>query len=290
MSMSGPDVVVAPVSVNKTGRSYVQWGPIIGGAVIATAISTIMTVFGSAIGLSMVSADFEKSSSATALLVAGALWALWVTISSSIAGGYLAGRMREPTFDATSDERKVRDAVHGLLVWATGALLITILATSSQFGAAKTAATGAISASSGAASLISQNVDPLATALDNIMRTGGQQPVTTEERNEASRIFVAALTNGRIEQADRDYLAERLAVRANVSPQDAQKRIDDVFARLTQAKETAKQAAERARKIAVLSAFLTAAALLVGAAAAAWGAGLGGEHRDENLLAETGAM
>ncbi|MGF7056212.1 hypothetical protein GGC47_005428 [Bosea sp. OAE752] len=30
MSMSGTDVVVAPVTVNKENRSYVQWGPIIG--------------------------------------------------------------------------------------------------------------------------------------------------------------------------------------------------------------------------------------------------------------------
>lgn len=287
MSMPGTDVVVAPVTVNKAAPSYVQWGPIIGGAVIAAAISTIMTVFGSAIGLSMVSADFERSSSATALAVAAALWALWVTVSSCLAGGYLAGRLRQPSFDATKDERKVRDAAHGLLVWGTGALLITIVATSSLFGAAKTAASGVASATSGTASLISQNADPLAMALDNIMRSSGQQPPTAEERNEASRILVNALANGRVEQADRDYLATRLAARANISQQDAQKRIDDAYGRLVQAKESAKQAAERARKIALLSAFLTAAALLVGGAAAAWAAGLGGEHRDEHLIAES---
>lgn len=286
MSMSGTDVVVAPVTVNKESRSYVQWGPIIGGAVIATAISTIMTVFGSAIGLSMVSADFEKSSSATALAVAGALWALWVMASATMAGGYLAGRMRQPSFDANGEERKARDATHGLLVWATGALLITVVATSSLFGAAKTAASGVASASSGAASLVSQNVDPLAMALDNVMRANGQQPPTAEERDEASRIFINALKNGKIEQGDRDYLASRLAARSGISEQDAQKRIDDAYARISQAKETAKQAAERARKIAVLTAFLTAAALLVGAAAAAWAATLGGEHRDENLRSD----
>ncbi|MGO4408068.1 hypothetical protein AB4Z10_27920 [Bosea sp. RAF48] len=282
MSMSGTDVVVAPVTVNKENRSYVQWGPILGGAVIATAISTIMTVFGSAIGLSMVSVDFEKSSSATALAIAGALWALWVMASATMAGGYLAGRMRQPNFDANGEERKVRDATHGLLVWATGALLITVVATSSLFGAAKTAASGVASASSGLASLVSQNVDPLAMTLDNVMRANGQPP-TAQERDEASRIFVSALKNDKIEQSDRDYLASRLAARSGISEQDAQKRIDDSYARLSQARETAKQAAERARKIAVLTAFLTAAALLVGAAAAAWAATLGGEHRDENL-------
>jgi hypothetical protein len=282
MSMSGTDVVVAPVTVNEENRSYVQWGPIIGGAVVATAISTIMTVFGSAIGLSMVSADFERSSSAEALAIAGALWALWVMASATMAGGYLAGRMRQPSFDANREERKVRDATHGLLVWATGALLITFVATSSLFGAAKTAA----SAGSGVASLVSQNVDPLAMALDNVMRASGQQPPTAQERDETSRIFVKALKNSKIEQDDSDYLASRLAARSGISEQDAQKRIDDAYARISQAKETAKQAAERARKITVLTAFLTAAALLVGAAAASWAATLGGEHRDENLRSE----
>lgn len=175
------------------------------------------------------------------------------------------------------------DATHGLLVWATGALLITIVATSSLFSAAKTVASGVASASSGVATLISQNVDPMAMALDNIMRANGQQPPTAQERDEASRIFVSALANGRIEQGDRDYLASRLAARSGISEQDAQKRIDDAYARISQAKEAAKQAAERARKTAVLTAFLTAAALLVGAAAASWAATLGGEHRDENL-------
>jgi hypothetical protein len=284
MSMPGADVVVAPVTVNKPAHSYMQWGPIIGGAVLATTISTIMTIFGSAIGLSMVSANFERTSSAAVFAIAGALWALWVTVSSCAAGGYVAGRMRQPAEDSNSEERKVRDATHGLLVWATGALLITIVATSSLIGAAQTAASGIAAAGSATASLISQNADPLADALDSVMRASGQQAPTTEERNEASRIFVRSLASGRIEQADRDYLASRMAARSNISEQDAQKRIDEVYAQLVQAKESAKQAAERARKIAIISAFLTAAALLVGAAAAAWAAGMGGQHRDENLL------
>jgi ABC-type transporter Mla maintaining outer membrane lipid asymmetry permease subunit MlaE len=69
----------------------------------------------------------------------------------------------------------------------------------------------------------------------------------------------------------------------NIAQPEAEKRIDDAFARLNQAKETAKQAAERARKVGVLSAFLTAAALLVGAAASWMAAQLGGKHRDEEL-------
>lgn len=285
MSM-GNEVVVAPVTVNKPAQAYLQWGPIIGGAVLATAISTILTIFGSAVGLSLVSADFERSASATALMIAGTLWALWITVSSCAAGGYLAGRMRQPLFDATSEERGIRDGTHGLLVWAVGALLITTVATSSLLGAARTAASGIAAAGTGAAALVSQQADPMGVALDGIMRTTGATTATPAERDEASRIFVNALATGRLDAPDRDYLASRLAARAGLAQPEAQKRVDDTFAKLTQAKETAKQAAERARKIAVLTAFMTAAALLVGAAAAWWAAGLGGQHRDESLAAE----
>lgn len=44
--------------------------------------------------------------------------------------------------------------------------------------------------------------------------------------------------------------------------------------------------AEVARKLTVISAFITAASLLLGAVAAFFGAGLGGEHRDKNTVVE----
>jgi hypothetical protein len=45
---------------------------------------------------------------------------------------------------------------------------------------------------------------------------------------------------------------------------------------------TAERQAEAARKLTVLSAFITAASLLAGAAAAFFAAGVGGKHRDQN--------
>lgn len=69
----------------------------------------------------------------------------------------------------------------------------------------------------------------------------------------------------------------------NIPQAEAEKRIDDAYARLNQAKETAKQAAEKARRTGIIVAFLTAAVLLVGAAAAYLAAMLGGRHRDEEI-------
>jgi hypothetical protein len=284
MSLGSTDVVVvAPPGTDAQSGSYLEWSPILGGAVLSAAISTIMAAFGSAIGLSLVSADASRSSSMTALAVAGALWALWVTVSACGAGGYLAGRMRKPLAEASSHERGVRDGAHGLVVWAVGALLVAFLTSSSLVGAAKTVATGAATVAGGASALISQQADPLASAVDSIMRSTGTEPVSQDERDEASRILVRSLGSGSLDAADRSYIASRVAARMNIPQAEAQKRVDDAFARLNQAKETAKQTAEKARKTGVIVAFLTAAVLLVGAAAAFLAAMLGGRHRDEEI-------
>ena len=284
MSLGSTDVVVvSPPGSDAAAGSYLEWSPILGGAVLSAAISTIMAAFGSAIGLSLVSAETERSSSMMALAIAGALWALWVTVSASGAGGYLAGRMRKPLGDASSHERGVRDGAHGLVVWAVGALLVAVVTSSSLMGAARTAASGAASLASGANSLVSQQADPLASALDTVMRSNGATPPTQGEREEASRILVRSLANGSLEAGDREYIASRMATRMNIPQAEAEKRIDDAYARLNQAKETAKQAAEKARRTGIILAFMTAAVMLVGAAAAYLAAMLGGRHRDEEI-------
>jgi hypothetical protein len=285
MALNSPDLVVVspPAGAKAATGSYLEWSAIFGGAVLSAAITTVMAAFGSAIGLSLVSADTSRSTGMTALTIAAGLWAIWITVSACGAGGYLAGRMRRPAADASDHERHVRDGAHGLVVWAAGALIVTMVASSSLMGAAKTAATGAAAASGGAAALISQQADPLGSALDSVMRTNGTTPPTAEERQEASRIFMTGIASGKLEPAERDYIASRVASRMNIPQPEAQKRVDDAFAKLNQAKEAAKQAAEKARKIAVITAFMTAAVLLLGAAAAWLAAQLGGKHRDEEL-------
>lgn len=284
MSLGSTDVVVvSPPGSTAEGGSYLEWSPILGGAVLSAAISTIMAAFGSAIGLSLVSAETGRSTSMMALAIAGALWALWITVSACGAGGYLAGRMRKPLSDGSSHERGVRDGAHGLVVWAVGALLVAFITSSSLMGAARTAASGAAAVASGAGSLVSQQADPLASALDTVMRSNGATPPTQGEREEASRILVRSLASGSLDAGDREYVASRMATRMNIPQAEAEKRIDGAYARLNEAKETAKQAAEKARRTGIIVAFLTAAVLLVGAAAAYLAAMLGGSHRDEEI-------
>ncbi|WP_332694422.1 hypothetical protein [Bosea sp. (in: a-proteobacteria)] len=283
MSMETTEILAVAPEAERDSGSYLEWSAILGGAVLAVAISTLLTAFGSAVGLSMVSADTARSSGLTALAIAAGLWALWVTVSACAAGGYLAGRMRRPALDASAHERGVRDGAHGLVVWAAGAILVAVLATSTVTGAARTVAAGAAAATAGAGALISQQADPLGSSLDVLMRSAGSTPATPGEREEASRILINGLSTGTLDAADRTYIASRMAARLGIAQPEAEKRIDDAFAKLNRAKETAKQAAERARKASVIAAFLAAAVLLVGAAAAWFAAQLGGSHRDEEM-------
>jgi hypothetical protein len=62
-----------------------------------------------------------------------------------------------------------------------------------------------------------------------------------------------------------------------MSQADAEQRVNQVIA-------STKEAADKARKVGIVAAFLTAASLLAGLAAAWTGARLGGTHRDEGLI------
>ena len=66
-----------------------------------------------------------------------------------------------------------------------------------------------------------------------------------------------------------------------MSADDAKKRVDDVMGQIDAAKQKAADAAETARKAAVIAAFITAASLLVAAVGAYWAAMMGGNHRDK---------
>lgn len=115
--MTIKSVTTVPVS-----GSYVEWSTIFAGTVLALAISFIFLQFGGMIGLNVF--EPEQSGEVTrGMVIAAALWLFWVQLMSSMAGGYIAGRMRTPWPDGTRDEAEVRDGAHGVLVWALATLV-----------------------------------------------------------------------------------------------------------------------------------------------------------------------
>ncbi len=108
------------------GISYIEWGSIMAGTVIACAISLILLQFGQTIGLA-VPETYDDSYTAGKILTIG-LWLLWVQLMASMAGGYLAGRMRGTWNNANASESEIRDGIHGLLVWGASSLAAVVAA------------------------------------------------------------------------------------------------------------------------------------------------------------------
>lgn len=107
--------------------SYIEWSVIIAGAFVACAITTVLVQFGAVVGLTQISNQAGVDANITPGLVLGTgIWLLWVQLLSSLAGGYLAGRMRMPFAGATTHESDMRDGVHGLLVWAVSTMAVVV--------------------------------------------------------------------------------------------------------------------------------------------------------------------
>lgn len=98
-----------------------------------------------------------------------------------------------------------------------------------------------------------------------------------------SRAFAAALKSGQLDPKDRTMLAAMVSQQTGLSQADSEKRVDEAYADLKTAEAKARDAAEKARKAALITAFALAATLLLGCAAACAGATAGAHHRRENV-------
>jgi len=257
---------------------YVEWPPIIAGAVIASAIATVLVTFGTAIGLSMVSAYPNESASKPMYLVTLGVWTLLVVIISFTCGGYIAGRLRRRADDPTETEVEIRDGAHGLTAWALTVVLASLLLAAGVSGVAGGAAkvTGA-SAAERQGGLTQFTVDtlfrpaPMATGVSFARAT---DRLTDADRQEAVRLLTYGMTKDGLAAEDRTYLADLIADRTGLSRADAEGRLDSVLAK-------ARKTADTARKAAVVAGFLLAAMLAIGAAIAVGAAAVGGRHRDQ---------
>lgn len=123
MVTSADESATVVTSATDPGVSYLEWGAILGGTAVAGAISMVLLQFGSAIGLAAGSTVLEDGSTSWNVLGAG-LWMVLVAVSSSAAGGYIAGRMRSRRGDATEVEVEFRDGTHGLVTWGTSTIAV----------------------------------------------------------------------------------------------------------------------------------------------------------------------
>lgn len=284
---------------------YLEWGPILGGAFAASAVSFLLLTFGGAIGLSLASPWPNAGASATTIGVVVAIWSIIVQVGGFAAGGYLAGRMRS-RWAEPGNEGSFRDGAHGFLVWAVGvtvgAVLLALVGLSTlQTGLQSAAVVGAGATAGATNAAVKGQLNPSDYATDLLLRPSAtttqtnQTPgsVTTQNtptlqsgqtdvRPEVGRIFSLSIRDRQITARDRDYLTSVVSQRTGLAQPEAQKRVDEAVAEAQRLEIQIRDAADKTRKAGILAAFLAAASLLASIVAAVASASLGGRHRDSD--------
>lgn len=282
-------------------QTAVSWPAIIAGAFVAAAVSLILFALGSGLGFAAVSPWPGKGVSGMSVAVTAAISLILTQWISAGVGGYIAGRLRTRWIGTHTHEVFFRDTAHGLITWAVASVLVTATlaaALSSTLGGAGHL-TGSVLGAAGqhamhegppnlgagpgegmskAASVADYNLDRLLRPGD----AGAATQTAPDPRPEVGRIIANAVATGSLAESDRAYLAQVVAQRSGVSPQDAQKRVDDFTASAMEAEAKLKAAADAARKRAAEASIYLALSLLVGAFIASVSAALGGRLRDEH--------
>jgi hypothetical protein len=260
-----------------------DWSAVIAGALVAAALSFVFLTFGTAIGLSATSPWPNSGLPAKVIASLAVFWTLAQQIGAFLAGAYVAGRLRSRWQGVSSDESEFRDGLHGALVWALGVALGAAFA----LAAAGTLTRAGVEAGARtAASVATTSTDVAIDALLRPAAGGATAPAradatAADARGEISRILASAVASGGLSDQDRAYLSQRVAQLTGLSPQEAVDRINQAVA-------ATRSAADTARRAAVLTGLITAAALLTSLAAAWWAAVKGGQHRDNAVPARLG--
>ncbi|UVM03125.1 hypothetical protein [Pseudomonas laurylsulfatiphila] len=290
-----------PAMDESTTLSGVSWGAIFAGAAAAAALSLILVLLGFGLGFSAVSPWANEGVSAKSLGISTIVWLAFTQIVASGLGGYIAGRLRVKWAYMHGDEVYFRDTAHGFLAWCVATLVTATLVAGSvsslvgggvqaganMVGGAASAATQAVGTAAG-----NTQGDEYGYFVDSLFRD--DRPVAVNDdaaRGTVTRIFVRSLNRGELAAEDRTYLAQLVAQRTNLTQADAERRVDEVYARtqkaVADAKLAAQQAADTAAKVAAWTTLWMFVALLAGAFFASLAATFGGRRRDAVVYLET---
>lgn len=273
LANSSPSSFAGPLLQNEANSSTLSWAAVIGGAVVAVAISLILLALGTGAGLSSISPWASAGASAATVRTTAIVWLIVSQIIASAMGGYLAGRLRTKWVNVHTDEVYFRDTAHGLLVWAVGLVITAAFLASAATSMAGGVAETSVSAHSTA--------DPNAYFVDALFRSDAPAMDQNDAvvRAEAGSILANGLRQQDIAAADKSYLAKLVAARTGLSEGDAENRVSETFSE-------ARQAADAARKAAAHLSYWTFFALLVGAFCASFAATVGGRQRDRVIATE----
>lgn len=313
-------VIDVALPIQERPTSAVSWGAILAGAAGAAAISLILLILGTGLGLSSVSPWVQTGISAKSLGVSTIVWITFTQLAAAGLGGYLAGRLRTRWLSVPVDEVHFRDTAHGFLAWSVATLFTAALLTSTISALLGSTADGAIavmnSPHSGMAKTGMQQMERTAMRyqMDKLFRIsavgnpnpavepisqdfsdeGAQMPRQNRrhlDQNayaEVSRIFVTALmrdANKTLPADDLSYVTNLVEQRTGLSQVEAENRVRNSYSlaqsRAEELKTSAKTLADQARKAAAHASLWLFISLLIGAFVASLAATIGAKHRDD---------
>ncbi|TKI06323.1 TIGR04086 family membrane protein [Martelella alba] len=178
------------------------WGAIIGGVFTVLAISILLSVLGTALGLAIVDPTAGQSTQGVGTAVT--IWSFVSVLISLAAGGFVAGRLAGAA-----------GISHGFLVWATSLLVAIVLSGMIVGGALRAAgnAIGAIaSATGGAASGIASSLTAPNGGMRDWLDEAGRQWSRDAQLppDQTPKAIMDALRNSNIDALQPDYLSKQI--------------------------------------------------------------------------------
>lgn len=274
-------------TIVRDDPSRFSWGPVIAGAVIATAVTFFLILIGSGLGLALTSARSATATGLKTFLTLGAIYFVAAQAFGFAIGGHVAGRLMPPAVTDSEEETFKADA-HGLAVWGLavvfGLALLALTAVSTISAGASKVATpanywadkllrpAATQQSSLAYKQFAQNDVTTAPDASGVSSApvspsliASSTPLATlaDVKDEASRILmVEAVKSENADNDDRQELIRLVSQYTGLNPTAATDRVNTVE---NDMRTNVRNAAEAAKKVASYISIWTAMALLFGA-------------------------
>lgn len=191
-------------------KGRVSWGSVFGGVVTVLAVSVLLSLLSSSIGLFMFDPLAEHPASGIGTEIG--IWTAVSLVVSMFAGGFVAGKLAG-----------VDGMIHGFLVWATTLIVAAILGVMLMVGATKLAvnALGSVtsvagSVISGAGSVAGSSISALSDQAENLF---GEIDFDSDVKSDnVPQNIRVALTKSGVKELQPDYLQGQLkAVKDDLS-------------------------------------------------------------------------
>ncbi|TVV75757.1 hypothetical protein [Sphingomonas solaris] len=276
---------LAPVDGAYPGKTPTRfsWGAIFAGVVIAIAVQLVLGILGAGIGLTMVDPVEGTTPGAAGFGIGAGIFWLITTILALGAGGYAASRVAgvHERFDAL---------VHGLVVWGVTLILTLYLLTTAVGGIIGGAfrTVGAVASAAGttvgaaapkAASIAGIDESDVRSEAAAYLSDAPNDPalMTPEQaQKEIARELPALAGGGADGQQAESRIVDIVAAQRKISRPEAQAQVTRAKQQFVQTKNetvaTAKSVTDKAAGAAAGTSFIIVLALLIGAAAAGFGA------------------